>query len=356
MPPFVIFALPRSRTAWLSQFLTYGDAICGHEQLRHMRSVDDIKAWFAQPDIGTAETSAAPWWRLLDQFAPNAKVLVVRRPVEEVVESLMRLPGVAFDRAMLTSRMQYLDRKLDQIKARVPGVLSVRYADLIDEATCKAVFEHCLPYSHDRLHWARWAAVNVQCNMKAMMRYAAAYAPALERLAAIAKHHTLAAMAMREPVAPEGLTLQTESFDDWVAGAEHLFRDHMAMIGENPAQWEKTNIPYMRRLYEHGAMQITTARCNGRMFGYLMTVIGEKFDAIGIVSSEHTTFYASPLFPGLGLKLQRQAARVLKERGVSEIQMRDGLRGNGGRINAIYRRMGAQDFGHLYRLDLAGVQ
>ncbi len=30
MRPFVVFGLPRSRTAWLSRFLTYGDWVCGH--------------------------------------------------------------------------------------------------------------------------------------------------------------------------------------------------------------------------------------------------------------------------------------------------------------------------------------
>ena len=78
--PFVVFGLPRSRTTWLSRFLTYADWVCGHDELRHMRSMDDISAWFSQPCTGTVETSGAASWRLLDTTAPGARVAIVRRP------------------------------------------------------------------------------------------------------------------------------------------------------------------------------------------------------------------------------------------------------------------------------------
>ena len=58
MPPFVVFALPRSRSAWLARFLTWGDWMCGHDELRHCRSLDDVRAWLAMP---CAAWVAAPW-------------------------------------------------------------------------------------------------------------------------------------------------------------------------------------------------------------------------------------------------------------------------------------------------------
>ena len=137
MPPFVVFYLPRSRSAWLSQFLTYGEWVCGHEELRHMRSIDDVQAWFSQPNIGTAETAGAPWWRLLDKFAPNARVLVVRRPRDEVAKSLMKIAGTQFDRAGLDALLLKLDRSLDQIEARLPNVLSVSFDSLNEEDTSR---------------------------------------------------------------------------------------------------------------------------------------------------------------------------------------------------------------------------
>ena len=355
MTPFVVFGLPRSRTAWLARFLTYGDWVCGHEELRHMRSLDDVKAWFSQACIGTAETAGAPWWRLLERFAPGARVLVVRRPVNDVVESLMSIPGCTFDRARLNADMRALDHKLDQIEARLPNVMSVNFADLEAETACAMAFEHCLGVPHDRDHWARWAPVNVQCDMPAMMRYYQAYAPALEKLGAIARHQTLASMATREPVAPDGITFQTETIDAWERDAQHLFAEHCVTVGEAPTNWQCKNRPLMRRLYDVGAMQIMTARCNGKMFGYLMTLVSPSLTSESVTTAANTTFFASPDVPGLGLKLQRAALGALKDRGVDEVFFEAGARGSGPRLGSMYRRLGAVDHGQVFRLELAGV-
>jgi hypothetical protein len=352
MPPFVVFSLPRSRSAWLSRFLTYGEWMCGHEELRHMRSLDDVQAWFSQPNIGTAETAGAPWWRLLERFAPNARVLVVRRPRNEVAESLMNIPGTQFDRAALDSILLKLDRSLDQIEARLPNVLSASFDSLNEEDTCAAVFEHCLQQPHDLDHYARLAPVNIQINMPALMRHYAAYAPAMEKLASIAKHETIAAFAPEVNEPPEGITFQTEDFDSWVQDADKLFDEHLVQVGETPGNWQNKNLPLMRGLDNVGAMQIMTARCNGRMFGYLMTLISPSLVSPDILSATNTTFFASPEFPGLGLKLQREAIKELKNKGVDELFFEAGKRGSGPRISMLYKRLGAQDHGSAYRLQL----
>lgn len=348
--PFVIFALPRSRTTWLSKFLTYGNHICGHEELRHCRSLDDVKAWFSQSCIGSAETAASPFWRLLGKIAPTAKIVVVRRPVNEVVDSLMAVHE--FERESLTRLMESLDRKLDQIEARLP-VLSVAFDELATEEGCKRVFEHCLPYPFDREHWRAWDRVNVQCDMRALVRYYQAYREPLDKLASTAKHRILADLAKHEPVAPDGVTIQAESFDQWISDAIPLFREHLVQVGEAPDQWAAKNIPLMRRIYELGGMQIMTARCNGRMFGYLMTLIAPSLESENLVSAVNTTFYASPEFKGLGIKLQRAAVNALRERGVGEIHFQAGVRGSGEKIETLYKRMGAEYGGKVFRLSLA---
>ena len=326
--------------------------MCGHEELRHTRSLDDVTAWFSQPNIGTAETAAAPWWRLLDRFAPGARILIVRRPVSEVVDSLMNIPGLSFDRAVLERTIAKLDRKLDQIEARCANVLSVNFDDLNDEMVCAIAFEHCLPHAHDHEHWARLTPVNVQIDMPALMRYAQAYQPALDKVAAIAKHQTLAAMATREPVEPEGITFQTETFDDWLDGAARLFDDHLVAVGEAPGNWQNKNIGLMQRIYDAGAMQIMTARCNGRMFGYLMTLVAPSLADENLTTATHTTFYADSAVPGLGLKLQRAALRDLKKRGVDEVFLEAGQRGSGPRLSVLYKRLGALDYSQVYRMQL----
>lgn len=353
--PYVIFSLPRSRTAWLSHFLSYGDWICGHDELRHMRSLDDVKAWLGQPYAGTIETTGSAFWRLLDRLAPGTRVAVIRRPVSEVVDSLMAIPGCSFDRDKMMAMMTRINRKLDQIEARVPGVMSVRFADLEREEVCAALFEHCLPYRHDSARWHGLAGINIQINMPALIRYCEAYRPALAKLEAVARHRSHTELAMRPSPDMGGMTFQSESFDQWLADSEHLLREHHAQIGEEPENWRNKNIPLLRALDELGAMQITTARSNGRMFGYLISLISPSLVTEGMTTASNTAFFADPSCPGLGLKLQRAALASFRERGIGEVFWETNTVGGGNRIASIYRRLGAEEKGSVYRLRLREV-
>lgn len=347
----MIFGLPRSRTFWLSRFLSYGGWECGHDQARYLRSPDDIKAWLSIPAQGTAETAAAPFWRTLRAIAPQARVVLVRRPPDEVIASMGRL-GIAFDPASLATVVRSLDAKLDQIAARWPGALSVRYADLATEATCAAVFEHCLPFRHDPAWWRALAPLNLQINMPALMRVMAAFMPQLTKLAAILRQQTLMTFHTRPVVPPEGVTIQAESFASFFAdpSAQKLFRGHLAAIGEHPFTASDKNIPLMQGMDAMGAMQLMTARSNGRVFGYLMTFIGPCWEDEVRTTAANGWFYADPAFPGIGMKLQRAALAGLKARGVDELYMRAGPRGAGLRTGALYRRLGAIPDGELFRL------
>jgi len=351
MPPFVVFALPRSRTAWLARFLTYGAWECGHDQIRHCRSLDDVRAWLDQPCVGSCETSCAPFWRLLPQLAPDARVMVVRRPVDEVVASLMRLELGCFEASALTAVMYRLDRKLEQIEHRMPDALSVTYADLATEDGCRRVFEHCLPYPHDPAWWRALSGVNVQINMAHCIRYFTAHAPQLMKLAKTAQHRIVAAMRPEEREF-DGVTFQVEPFSRFYREAASLFREHLVQTEQSPDDHARKNLPLLQALDGIGALQCLTARCNGRMLGYLMTVIGPSLDSPHIIQGEHQIFFASSAIRGLGIRLQRAALDALRARGVHEVIMRAGHRGSGPRLGTFYRRLGAEEFGQMYKLEL----
>lgn len=191
MPPFVILALPRSRTAWLSHFLSYGPWVCGHEELRHCRSLEDVKSWLDMPFTGTCETAAAPYWRTLLKVRPDVRVVVVRRDVEGPVQSFLKLPGTQWDEVALRAQLKKLDHKLDQIVKRVPNVLEVPFEALTDEATCARLFEFCLNQPHDSQRWHQLAPMNIQCNMVSILRYFGAHLPQLQKFADQVKQDTL---------------------------------------------------------------------------------------------------------------------------------------------------------------------
>lgn len=171
--PFIIYALPRSRTAWLSNFLTYGDWFCGHEKAINMRNLEDVKAYFSRPNVGAVETAAAQGYYLLRYLVPNIREIVILRPVNEVVDSIMNMDVsevATYDRDILQRNMEYGDRMLRKI-ARSPNVLSLNYSDLDDLEKCKEIFEHCLPYKFDQKWWRVWKDRNIQVDVKKVLSY-----------------------------------------------------------------------------------------------------------------------------------------------------------------------------------------
>ena len=314
----------------------------------HCRSLDDVTSWLSQPCTGTVETACAPFWRLL---RPDARVVTLRRPVADVVASCAR-GGLAFDEHVMTRLMERAERKLDQIEARVPGVLALTYDEIGTEAGCARIFEHCLGVAHDHAWWAACDPVNIQINLPHLLRYYAAHREQMEKLIKVAKHRTQALMTRAAVEPPEGVTFQCEPFRAFYRDARHLFAEHLTQTGQSPDDHARKNIALLEVLDDAGMLQTMTARMNGRMFGYLQTVIGPTLDAPDVAQAWHTIFFASPDIRGLGMKLQRAALASLRERGVDEVIMRAGHRGSGPRLGTFYRRLGAEDFGQLYKLEL----
>jgi hypothetical protein len=347
---FIVLALPRSRTAWLSRYLTYADWTCSHEELLHARSLDDLKSWFSMSNRGTCETAAAPFWRTIEQLAPDTKIVVVRRPVDDVVDSLMKT-GVAYDPMVLTKIMSRLDHKLDQIEYRLKNVFSCTFDSLENEDTCAKLFEHCLPYRHDCAWWQFLSKQNIQIDLRAMTQYYLAYKPQLDKLTQIVKWKTLAHMAREAAVEQDDLIIKEEGFACFEEAVQAM-EEHSIVSDETAEGYKTKNLKLWKDLAEAGALQIVTARCNGKIFGYLATVIGPSLESPTKKTAVNTVFYGSPLFPGIGMKIQKVARDLLKEKGVNEVIYRAGVRASGAKVGILYKRLGAQPHGQLYRLEL----
>jgi hypothetical protein len=165
--PFIVFALPRSRTAWVARFLSYDGWVCHHEHAMFVRAPADIARFFATPRTGSAETAAGPAWPLLRHYVPQARFAVIRRPAGDAAQAMIAAwaaAGISYQEDEVRRLMSYGARCLDRIAA-LPGTLSVNYADLAGEAACRQLFEFCVPYRFDREWWRRWAVENVQVDL-----------------------------------------------------------------------------------------------------------------------------------------------------------------------------------------------
>lgn len=358
--PFVVFALPRSRTYWLSAFLNYGGRTCAHDEILRVRGVDDVTAWLSQDRVGSVETAAAPFWRLPREIRPDVRIAVVRRPVADVARSLMNT-GIQFDREALVRRLGRLDRRLNQIEQNLPDVVSVSYADLGREEGCARLFEHCLGETHNHAWWERLAPLNLQVNLAAQQEYLAAYASRLKLAEAACvrriRFSLLGARVRRGSPDERGITIQEERAETLYRDGQDLFREHCAAVGEPEDEWTRKNIPMMFGLESAGAVQCVTARSNGRMLAYLTTIVGPSLESEERISATQTLFFSSrdALGLNLGESIQRVSINLLRARGVYEVIMREGVRGSGPKMNVLAKRLGFAPFGNLHRLQLRGA-
>ena len=160
--PYMVFSAGRSRTMWLSAFLTYGVCVCNFEATARVSSLSEVLTMLSIPGMGAAETLAAPAWPLLLTAEPRLRVVVVRRPLEEILGSLVAATKdqMELDLSRLRHVLAYLRRALDRLSLQ-PQTLTVDFSELKREETCKAIFEHCLPYKHDSGWWKFLSEKNI---------------------------------------------------------------------------------------------------------------------------------------------------------------------------------------------------
>jgi hypothetical protein len=154
LQPFAVFTAGRSRTMWLSAFLSYGVCACNFEAMAKVANFQEVMRMLSIPGMGAAETMSAPAWPLLLTAAPQLRVVVVRRPTEEILASLEKATAgkLELDLQVLRRLVSYIVRALEKLSAQ-PQTLTVQFADLSEEEVCKKVFEHCLPYKFDAGWW-----------------------------------------------------------------------------------------------------------------------------------------------------------------------------------------------------------
>lgn len=156
--PFAILALPRSRTAWLSAWLTDGDRVCYHEALGYAHTRDTLRR-LAADRHGLAETSGLALPRVLHSALPDANYLVVRRDPQQVIASLDRL-GALGARASVRAGETTLNDAVRFLSERA-HVMDVRYEELNDLDCLRAVWRFLRGDAHDEARTRRFMAMRI---------------------------------------------------------------------------------------------------------------------------------------------------------------------------------------------------
>lgn len=167
---FIIYCLPRSRSAWMAHFLNYPFARpaqpVAHDVACLCKSVDGfIKAYKEEGMWGSVEIGGIIAWQLIRKELPDLKTVVVRRPLQDVYQSIANL-GLQANLTVLAEHNAMLD-----LIASQPGVFSIKNSDLDAPITGKWLFEYCLEQEFDFDWWYGMSQLNVQVNMEEALAF-----------------------------------------------------------------------------------------------------------------------------------------------------------------------------------------
>jgi len=149
MSNFFVIGLPRSRTAWLANFLTYEDNFCYHEGIDGCSSLEEYKK-----KLGKNKGDSSTGLMLLDMNKefPNTPKVIIESDVEKSIEFTKEKYGV-----YIPDYFYMIEEKLKSIQG-----LRVKFED-IDKSLDK-IWEYLIgtPYNKDR--GTLLSTMNIQTN------------------------------------------------------------------------------------------------------------------------------------------------------------------------------------------------
>ena len=85
---YLITGLPRSRTAWLANYLTIGSSFCYHEGLKECFDIGDLRMMKKAPYTGNSDSSAVFFVDEMKNLFPDMKIVIIDRNYQDVLYSL----------------------------------------------------------------------------------------------------------------------------------------------------------------------------------------------------------------------------------------------------------------------------
>lgn len=158
---FFIFGLPRSRTAWVANLLSFGTGFCYHEAfatlgLNPQGLMEEFNQWPAHYTVGNSDSYnliEADW---IFQNFPQAKFVYLHRSEEAVIRSMEKVqPELAF---AIPALREIAREARNEVFRRGGLVIDVEHwtpADTLE------LWDYCLPdipypkQRNDQLEWMR---------------------------------------------------------------------------------------------------------------------------------------------------------------------------------------------------------
>lgn len=141
---FLICGWPRSRTMWLSEFLTVpGVSVCTHEATEFAENAEEFwnngKEFSKGVEIyGNSDSANLYGLRSMLALRPMTKVVWINRPMSEVRESMIKI-GMPMSDATVWHITQLRDLCWEYMD------MVIDFDCLVHSHECREIWEHCLP-------------------------------------------------------------------------------------------------------------------------------------------------------------------------------------------------------------------
>jgi len=335
--PFIIFSLPRSRSTWLSQWLSYKGLRVGHDLAAHADTFQDcLDLLYAHH--GSVETGSQDAHHVLRLAMPDAKFVTIRRPVKEVCQSLAKFGITNQER-----EMQRRSDTLDEIEAK--GAFSIPYHSLKDARICSALWEYLLDAPFDFEHWRDMAEQNIQPDVQQHLAFIASRRDQIVNLQAEVGTLTV--------TGGEFHRVAWEPFASAYKEALPLMEAHLRESDTSENHPLKLNINLLTELERQGMFRVMTARVNGKLVGYITWTITPDAESEGILIADQGAWYCDPE-QALGRKLLDRSLKELKAAGIHSVHLHHPPSGRGQKLGSLFKRIGAKPNQTRYSLWLQG--
>ncbi len=346
--PFVIFGLPRSRTTWLSHFLSYGEARVGHDIAVHCRRAQDFLDCYSRGMTGTCETGAVIGWPWLVQQMPDVRIVLVRRPLPEVVAEL-----ASFGMIAPPGELEEREAELDRL-AQMPGVESIGFAELRDPHVCQWLFELLLDRPIDWVWWKALDRTVIQPDMQQAADHLFANYEALQLLELEIRELVSKAEPVFGSVTAPSVTYAWEHWDEFWPWAEPLLAaehaEYLRVFQLNPLEPDSDAFS---AACSAGVLRIAVARLRGKAIGYFFLSLGLDSESLHVIQATQGPWYVLPdVGPRVGLKLWNMARDEAARLGAHEMNLHSPVHGRGARLAQFFIAKGATPVNNTFKLGL----
>ena len=171
MNHFFVTGLPRSRTAWLANFLTWQGTFCYHDALSFLSPTDMVmrfKSLTLCDTVGDSDSALTLHMSAITRFFPDANWLFVVREPELASSSYWRRFGSKYPLGPQTEsecdrRFMELQERLEQAMEMVSNKMVVKYDRLHLRGTVGTIWEYLVgtPFQEERWKMLETFQVNV---------------------------------------------------------------------------------------------------------------------------------------------------------------------------------------------------